>query len=287
MMSSSVTNMDVEVENEVEMVEKHSINVDSEEQAREKKNNRKRGSVRERNSSLKLQQQKYVLTHGIRPGGRHLYSSATYAGRHKIPMQCLRMPMRFRCFPPQKFGFFNEAAPSVHPGHPGSERIAEAHLRESTEAAFENGRSDINIFLHLFLLIIDIILEMRMSYGTEWNPTLAFFLSHKEKIILETGTESDSEQKLSRLMPILNRDGSKLCNKPFPEVGNINSPVMSDKQVGMNELFAEMIRKKLDMIQSPIRLNRLHTEIMNILQQAIAEEINKPRISEMDKNDGL
>lgn len=40
-------------------------------------------------------------------------------------------------------------------------------------------------------------------------------------------------------------------------------------------LSAKMIWKKLDMIQSPMRLNRLHTEIMNLLQQAIAEETGK------------
>uniref|UniRef100_A0A0N5AJC3 BESS domain-containing protein n=1 Tax=Syphacia muris TaxID=451379 RepID=A0A0N5AJC3_9BILA len=41
---------------------------------------------------------------------------------------------------------------------------------------------------------------------------------------------------------------------------------------GMNELFAKMVWKKLDLIKDPVRLSRLHIEIMNILQMAVAEE---------------
>lgn len=41
---------------------------------------------------------------------------------------------------------------------------------------------------------------------------------------------------------------------------------------GINELFAKMVWKKLDLIKDPVRLARLHIEIMNILQMAVAEE---------------
>lgn len=66
---------------------------------------------------------------------------------------------------------------------------------------------------------------------------------------------------------------------------------------GMNELFgwlfyrfffvsfmdafrsfsAKMVWKKLDLIKDPVRLSRLHIEIMNILQMAIAEESSQRR----------
>ncbi|KHN85240.1 hypothetical protein Tcan_04167 [Toxocara canis] len=41
---------------------------------------------------------------------------------------------------------------------------------------------------------------------------------------------------------------------------------------GMNEIFAKMVWKKLNMIKDPVRLARMHTCVMGILQQAITEE---------------
>ncbi|VDK19410.1 unnamed protein product [Anisakis simplex] len=40
----------------------------------------------------------------------------------------------------------------------------------------------------------------------------------------------------------------------------------------VNEIFAKMVGKKLNFIKNPVRLARMHTAIMNVLQQAIADQ---------------
>ncbi|VDN18629.1 unnamed protein product [Gongylonema pulchrum] len=143
------------------------------EKRRKKKKGHRRGGTKRRLMSLVYYRQ--LMTRGQRPGGWPLHAPNS-AEQPQVPVHypALRRPGRF---PPQKFGFFNETVPSVHPGHPGSEK--------------------------------------RAAYGR---------LTHV---------------------------------------------------AGINELFARMLCKKLEMIRSPSRLNRLHTDIMNLLQQALAEESKK------------
>uniref|UniRef100_A8PJE7 Uncharacterized protein n=1 Tax=Brugia malayi TaxID=6279 RepID=A8PJE7_BRUMA len=99
-------------------------------------------------------------------------------------------------------------------------------------------------------------------------------------------TRQKSVPKPPKFLFTSGRGDIELDGRPYIgstlEVGSYRSAVPNEQQGGMNELFvstvllsAKMIWKKLDMIQSPMRLNRLHTEIMNLLQQAIAEETGK------------
>ncbi|VDO28507.1 unnamed protein product [Brugia timori] len=210
----------------------------NEKQSSRKRSNAKRGGVKRR-MSLAYQQQQYMLMRGGHPGGRPLHPVGTNAAR----MMSSRYPNASgppHHFPPQKFGFFNEATPSIHPGHPGS--------------------------------------EVKRIYEGPPKPRL---------MLEEQGrTRQKSVPKPPKFLFTSGRGDIELDGRPYIgstlEVGSYRSAVPNEQQGGMNELFvstvllsAKMIWKKLDMIQSPMRLNRLHTEIMNLLQQAIAEETGK------------
>uniref|UniRef100_A0A8R1XP50 Uncharacterized protein n=1 Tax=Onchocerca volvulus TaxID=6282 RepID=A0A8R1XP50_ONCVO len=196
------------------------------------RNNAKRGGVKRRMASLAYHQQQYMLMRGAHPGGRPLHPPGTDAAQRVMPTRYPNVSGPPHLFPPQKFGFFNEATPSIHPGHPGSEkRIYEGPPKP-----------------HLMM-------EEQIRIRQKSVP--------KPPRLLVTSGRGDTEL-----------NGRPLIRSTL-EIGSNKSAGPNEQQGGMNELFAKMIWKKLDMIQSPMRLNRLHTEIMNLLQQAIAEETGK------------
>ncbi|KAL3985598.1 hypothetical protein ACH3XW_39255 [Acanthocheilonema viteae] len=201
-----------------------------------KRNNTKRGGVKRRISSLAYHQQQYMLMRGSHPGGRPLHPAGTNIVQRVMPIRYPNVSGPPHLFPPQKFGFFNEATPSIHPGHPGSEkRIYEGPPKPRLME--EQGRT--------------------RQKSVPKPPKLLF-----------TSGRGDIEQNISSSI----HTQDKPAIGPMLDVRNNKSTGSNEQQAGMNELFAKMIWKKLDMIQSPMRLNRLHTEIMNLLQQAIAEE---------------
>uniref|UniRef100_A0A0R3S2Z7 BESS domain-containing protein n=1 Tax=Elaeophora elaphi TaxID=1147741 RepID=A0A0R3S2Z7_9BILA len=204
----------------------------AEKQSSRKRNNAKRGGVKRRMSSLAYHQQQYMLMRGGHPGGRPLHPTGTNTPQRVVPIRYPNVSGPPHLFPPQKFGFFNEATPSIHPGHPGSEK--------------------------------------RIYEGPP-----------KPRLMMEEQgrTRQKSAPKPPKLLFSSGRGDIELNDRPVSgptlEVRGNKSNGPNEQQAGMNELFAKMIWKKLDMIQSPMRLNRLHTEIMNLLQQAIAEETGK------------
>ncbi|KAM3716215.1 Protein kintoun [Dirofilaria immitis] len=203
----------------------------TEKQSSRKRNNTKRGGVKRRLSSLAYHQQQYMLMRGAHPGGRPLHPSGTN-GQRGMPIRYTNVSGPPHLFPPQKFGFFNEATPSIHPGHPGSEkRIYEGPPKPR------------------------LMMEEQTRIRQKSMPK-------PPKLLLTSGRGDIELNGRSIIGPTL-------------EIGSNKSIGPNEQQAGMNELFAKMIWKKLDMIQSPMRLNRLHTEIMNLLQQAIAEETGK------------
>ncbi|EFO18642.2 hypothetical protein LOAG_09854 [Loa loa] len=204
----------------------------TEKQPSKKRSNTKRGGVKRRLSSLAYHQQQYMLMRGGHPGGRPLHPAGTNAAQRVMSSRYPNVSGPPHLFPPQKFGFFNEATPSIHPGHPGSEKRIYEGPPKSRLMMEEQGRA---------------------RQRSVPKPPKFLFSSGRGDIELNG-------------RPII---GSML------EIGSNKSAGPNEPQAGMNELFAKMIWKKLDMIQSPMRLNRLHTEIMNLLQQAIAEETGK------------
>ncbi|VDK85136.1 unnamed protein product [Litomosoides sigmodontis] len=212
----------------------HSIEqtVIAEKQPSRKRNNTKRGGIKRRMSSLAYHQQQFMLMRGGHPGGRPLHPAGTNAAQRVMPIRYPNVSGLPHLFPPQKFGFFNEATPSIHPGHPGSEkRIYEGPPKPR--------------------------LMMEDQGRTRQKP-----VPKPPKLLFTSGRIDNEHNDRSVVGPTLEIRSNKLIGP-------------SEQQAGMNELFAKMIWKKLDMIQSPMRLNRLHTEIMNLLQQAIAEETGK------------
>ncbi|CAG9540213.1 unnamed protein product [Cercopithifilaria johnstoni] len=230
-MTSSTSGRADVADNDVKLGRSGEHTVITEKQPSRKRNNTKRGGVKRRMSSLAYHQQQYMLMRGGHPGGRPLHPTGTNTAQRVIPIRYPNASGPPHLFPPQKFGFFNEAAPSIHPGHPGSEkRICEGPPKP-----------------HL----------MMEEHGRTRQKSVP-----KPPKLLFTSGRGDTVQNDR---PVIG---------PTLEVRN-KSTGLNEQQAGMNELFAKMIWKKLDMIQSPMRLNRLHTEIMNLLQQAIAEETGK------------
>uniref|UniRef100_A0A915Q3G8 Uncharacterized protein n=1 Tax=Setaria digitata TaxID=48799 RepID=A0A915Q3G8_9BILA len=207
--------------------------INAEKQSNRKRNNNKRGGVKRRISSLAYHQQQYMLMRGTHPGGRPLHPPGTNSAHRAAPMRYPGISGPLHHFPPQKFGFFNEATPSVHPGHPGSEkRIYEGPPKP----------------------------RLMMEERARTSGSKAVL--KPPKLLASSGLGGVELNGRPNIGAMLELGGNKLIGP-------------NEHQAGMNELFAKMIWKKLDMIQSPMRLNRLHTEIMNLLQQAIAEETGK------------
>ncbi|VBB30265.1 unnamed protein product [Acanthocheilonema viteae] len=229
-----------------------------------KRNNTKRGGVKRRISSLAYHQQQYMLMRGSHPGGRPLHPAGTNIVQRVMPIRYPNVSGPPHLFPPQKFGFFNEATPSIHPGHPGSEkRIYEGPPKPRLMEGFG------------FFIVLTLFFQS--SQKTVDDFTIAEQGRTRQKSVpkppklLFTSGRGDIEQNISSSI----HTQDKPAIGPMLDVRNNKSTGSNEQQAGMNELFAKMIWKKLDMIQSPMRLNRLHTEIMNLLQQAIAEETGK------------
>uniref|UniRef100_A0A915AFF1 Uncharacterized protein n=1 Tax=Parascaris univalens TaxID=6257 RepID=A0A915AFF1_PARUN len=82
--------------------------------------------------------------------------------------------------------------------------------------------------------------------------------------------------------PLLKPPTASMLKAPVEIHKATEADIMSvNTTTGMNEIFAKMVWKKLNMIKDPVRLARMHTCLMGILQQAITEEatgsVEKPQ----------
>uniref|UniRef100_A0A9J2PKK5 Uncharacterized protein n=1 Tax=Ascaris lumbricoides TaxID=6252 RepID=A0A9J2PKK5_ASCLU len=82
--------------------------------------------------------------------------------------------------------------------------------------------------------------------------------------------------------PLLKPPATSMLKAPVEIHKATEADIMSvNTTTGMNEIFAKMVWKKLNMIKDPVRLARMHTCLMGILQQAITEEatgsVEKPQ----------
>uniref|UniRef100_A0A0M3I6Y6 Pecanex_C domain-containing protein n=1 Tax=Ascaris lumbricoides TaxID=6252 RepID=A0A0M3I6Y6_ASCLU len=136
---------------------------------------------------------------------------------------------------PQKFGFFNQALPSVSAGHVNERRNESPRKQNIAREGAE-------------ILPPSIVDEVPFD--------------EEPRIIRPPSLNG------SNVTPALSAEviDQKLMANVLP------TPADADINAAINELFAKMVWKKLDLIKDPLRLSRLHTEIMNVLQQAVAEE---------------
>ncbi|VDK59510.1 unnamed protein product [Anisakis simplex] len=154
---------------------------------------------------------------------------------------------------PRTYGFFNQALPSVAVGYVNQKR---KQIQDNTTN--NNAKAT--------KIAADADSKLPNCSGAT-NPS-----SQKSA----SAVTSDKSQLIQPpLLNAVSSDGSLTETTGNRSASLVQSPPTEEQlNVVINELFAKLLWKKLDLIKDPLRLSQLQIEIMNILQQAVAEEEN-------------
>ncbi|MFH4979388.1 hypothetical protein AB6A40_006097 [Gnathostoma spinigerum] len=243
----------------------------------------------------------------MRPGFRPMFPM----GRKEAPYPLgPRFPPHMRgripppaLSPPQKFGFFNQTLPSISAGHINSEKRAYLGLKPPSVLREDGGRDGQGSTGLLPVPGANGIMRSLINPdGGSSNAAIRVPVSSAPIMngppnlpingdgVIRQGQGDLRLNNMNSLQmgaAVNGPPGSRLESQRVEDVkGPFNGPMncvprkeSSEKDQSprsdvssKNEMFAKEMWKKLDSITDADRLSRLQTELMNLVQQAVADE---------------